>query len=180
MTSFRSFAWLAAIVAVIYGAQLAYSSRGKDQPADLGVALLHLAAPVVKIENNKNGPQLNLGRVYGGSEQCRWWNLEQFWGRCATAYVNVLSEENLDSSAATARIYDLLQLLAKPCAAKVPAPELIREMLECDKSRTPYRITIVARLVMPGPGGLENTSDPFAWNQRVIGVFLVVSAKGEI
>jgi hypothetical protein len=180
MTSYRFLVWLAAIVAVIYGAQFVYSSRGKNQPADLGVALLHLAAPVVKMENKKNGPKLSLAQVYGGPEKCNWWNLEQFWGRCATAYVDVLSEDNLDSSAATARIYDLLELLAKPCAAKVPASEPISEMLQCDKSRKPYRITIVVRLVNPGPGGLQNTTDPFAWNVQVIGVFLVVSAKGEI
>jgi hypothetical protein len=176
----RSLGWLALAVAVAYGAQFGYSLRSKDQPMDLGVALLHLAAPSIRAANHPDGPKMNLGRVYGGPEQCDWWNFEQLWGRCATASVDVLYEESIDSSAVRSRAEELLRLLAKPCAPGTNSSKQLRAMIRCDTSNRPYRVRVVVRLIRPGPGGLENTSDLFAWNRVVIREFAVLSSKGEI
>jgi hypothetical protein len=178
--SCRVFGWLALTVAAAYGVQFVHSLRSKGQPMDLGVALLHLAAPSVRAANRSDGPKMNLSRVYGGPEQCDWWNFEQFWGRCATAAVDVLYEESLDSSAVRSRAEELLRLLAKPCAPGANSSNQLRAMIRCDTSNRPYRVRVVVRLVRAGPGGLENTSDLFAWNRVVIREFAVLSSKGEI
>jgi|JI81BgreenRNA_FD_contig_81_1362848_length_1000_multi_2_in_0_out_0_2 hypothetical protein len=178
--SFRRLGWLALTVAAAYGAQFAYSLRGKGQPMDLGVALLHLAAPSIRSENHLDGPQMNLARVYGGPEQCDAWNFEQLWGRCATAVVDVLNKESIETSTVEARAEALLRLLAKPCLPDARASDQLRAMMGCDNDKRPYRVRVVVRLVSAGPGGLGNTSDLFAWNRIVLRDFAVLSSKGEI
>lgn len=172
--------WLTFAVLLAYVGQYFYSQRAKGHSTGLGVAILHLAAPSLRAANNPNGPQMNLGRVYGGPEQCSWLNFEQLWGRCVTAYVDVLDEDNLDLPAVNARAEQLLELVAKPCAPSARASNEMKAMIRCDTVSGPYRVKVVVMLVRAGPGGLANTSDLFAWNRVVIREILVISSKGEI
>jgi hypothetical protein len=174
---------LLSVIAFAYLVQFFIGAANKNQPGALGLALqeagqLHLA----RIQHTEPSLQLQLTRVYGGPEQCNWWNFEEIWGRCATAHLEVADRSDLDLGRTHAIATDLLQMLSYPCRRRDnaslrndPGPKV-----ECGQSYRPFRVTLIVKRVAPGPGGFLNTNDKTRWNSIFIETLLTLRQTGEL
>lgn len=170
-----------AMLLLAYVVQFVMAGWHGGQPRALGVMVHVLANERLAELMTPALPRMRVIAVFGGRERCRLWNFEALWGRCVDVSLDVLEHAPTHTAAIDALAAQLTADLARPCSLVKPnRSEAVdqRRTLECGSSRRPYRVTTNVRIVEPGPGGLDNTSDKFFWNRRFSRDFGTYQMKG--
>jgi hypothetical protein len=183
LKSMKIMAWLlATLLTVLYLVQYVWAGMDKGQPQARGEALWRIAQPRLQQLVSPYGMTARVIGAYGGRSTCPWVNLQQLWGRCASLAIDLLDAEGVREDEFIRLTRRLTVELTRPCQflqMTGPTAEDFR-ILDCGEKSTIQLITTRVFLVVPGPGGLNNTRHPTRWNRTLRRSLALYTIKGEI